>query len=638
MARTSWLLALAAALVAPAVSAQEIKKVEKLEPVVVSATKLEAPAAQLGAAVTVITDEDFKTFHYESVTDALRTVPGVEIQRFGGPGKLSTVRIRGANAQQVQILIDGARVKNPTGGTFDFSDLSPDLIERIEVIRGPQSTLYGADAIGGVINIITRKGRGPFGATASQEAGTHDTLRSRAEVSGAYRMLDYAFSASHFETTGQFKNDNADVDAFSTRLGLSLPWDSSLAFMGRWNDSYTRLPIRSPFAAPQPIGPLLDENSRQHSQTLTTTLKAHTRPVTWWESDLRLSRFRNRTTFDDGPDTGVGCPNLVFGFPCEFPSITTVLRREAEWVNHFHVGRASTSSLGLEHIHDEGTAEVSTPFRARTNTGAFFFQQQFRVWDRLFMSGGVRIEDHSVFGTVTTERGSLAFVVKETGTRLRGGAGSGFRAPTFVDLFFPGFANPSLRPESSFSYDFGVDQRLWHERIRLGLTYYQNTFTDLITCCGSPTPAAPFGGPINIGRARAAGIEFTSEADLLDTLVASVNYTYNDSENLSTDRPLPRQARHLWSVGLTWEPVKRLSLFTQVHTSSRQFDTFGNVYNTGHTRVDLGGTYRLVDRYGFLQALDATARVQNLLNEEYAEVRGFPALGRTALVGLRAQF
>ncbi len=304
-------------------------------------------------------------------------------------------------------------------------------------------------------------------------------------------------------------------------------------------------------------------------------------------------------------------------------------------MNSFFLGKWSTSTVGLEYRREEG--ENKGVFHTATETSSAFFEQQVRFFERLFITGGFRVEDNSVFGTNTTGRGSVAFVIKETGTRLHGSAGMGFRAPTFNDLFFPDFGNPNLQPEKSLSYDAGVDQNLWKDRIRLGLTYFQINFSNLITCC-VPLPTAPFGGPINVGRARSAGIEFFSEVDLLPNLVASLNYTYTDSENLATDRPLPREPRHRWNIGLTWEPISRLSLFTQVHVVSEQFEPFGEVYNSGYTRVDVGGTWRILERMGWLQKLEMTARISNLLNEGYAEVRGFPAPGINALVGLRASF
>lgn len=611
--------------------AQEVKK---LDPVVVTATKLETPAAQLGSSVTVITDEELKTYHYRTIDDAVRAVPGLEVRRSGTLGKTTSLTIRGANANQVQVLVDGVRVKSPTTGQAELSDLSPELIERIEVIRGPQSTLYGADAIGGVVNIITKKGKGPFSATIHQEAGNYDTLNSRTWFSGSYQLLDYSFSASHLESNGQFQNDGSWQNALNLRVGLTLPRDSSVAFTLRYNRTDTDLPTKF-VTNPLSIDPVIDTNNRQESETVVMALQGRTRPLSWWETELRLGRYANTLAFVDRPDPGFDC----FFPPCEFPGRFMVERREVEWLNHVHLGRWSTSSVGLEYRDESGESQGGTAFHAESDTKSVFFQQQLRFFDRLFMSAGFRVEDNSVFGTNTTERGSLAYIVKSWGTKLRGGAGSGFRAPTFNDLFFPGFSDRTLKPEESFSYDFGVDQKLWENRIRLGLTYFQNEFTNLISFVFIAT--APFVKGVNIGRARSAGIEFTSEADLTDTLTASVNYTYTDSENLTTDRLLPREPRHRWNIGLAWQPLPRLSLFSQVHVVSEQFEPTGGregVYNSGHTRVDVGGSYRLVNRYAFLQGLDLTARIQNLLNEGYAEVRGFPALGINALVGLKASF
>jgi vitamin B12 transporter len=623
--RFVWLLVLA--LMAPLTAhAQEPKSVD---PVVVTATKVETPAEQLGASVTVVNGEDFQTYHYPTVEAALRSVPGVEVRRSGSYGKTTSVTIRGANANQVQVLVDGLRVKSPTLGQVDLSDISPDLIERIEVIRGAQSTIYGADAIGGVVNIITRKGTGgPIQASVQQEVGNYDTLVSRATVYGAWKILNYALSASHFESNGQFQNDETDTNAISARVGATLPWDSTLDFVFRYNKNDIGVPVKGVFPGPQPINPIINRNARSQSETTIFSLEGKTRPVEWWETRGRLARYENSAGFQDPVDPGVAFDLPTF-------SQVNVERREAEWVNSFFIGKWSTSSVGLEHRREIG--ENKNTFRTASETQSVFFEQQLRFFERLFLTGGFRVEDNSVWGTTTTERGSLAFLIKETGTRLRGSAGTGFRAPTFNDLFFPGFGNPSLQPEESLSYDFGVDQKLWNNRIRLGLTYFQNEFKNLITCC-IPIPTAPFGGPFNVGRARSAGIEFTSEMDVLPNLVASLNYTYTDSENLATDRLLPREPRHRWNIGLTWEPIKKLSLFTQVHVVSEQFEAFGEVYNSGHTLVDIGGTWRILERMGWLQKLELTARIQNLLNEGYAEVGGVPARGLNPQVGQRASF
>jgi vitamin B12 transporter len=638
-------LAMAVALVAltllaaPAAAQMNMSASKVVDPVVVTATKLETPAQQLGATVSVVDGEDFQTYHYPTVDEALRQVPGVDIRRSGSFGKTTSIGIRGLNPNQMQVLVDGVRVKSPTLGSAELSDLSPDLIERIEIIRGPQSTLYGADAIAGVVNIITKKGKGPFSARVEQEVGNYDTLATRVSVSGATRGFDYAVGVSHLESNGQFQNDSMDQNAVSLRLGLSLPGDSGVSFTLRWNETNTGLPVKfvpSFTIAPLPITPIIDHNNENLSETLVLGLELRTHPVTWWESVARAGRYHNRNVFIDLPDPGFGCPFLPLS-PCEFPQRLSVERYEAELLNHFHIQKWSTSTFGGEYRHEEANSQGASPFAASSNTYAGFFQQTFRFFDRLFMSAGVRVEDNSVFGRSVTERGSLSYLIKEWGTRIRGGAGSGFRAPTFNDLFFPGFSDATLKPERSFGYDFGVDQKLWGDRIRLGLTYFQTDVTNLISFVFTNTP--PFVKGVNVGHARSAGIEFTSDVDLTDTLTVSMNYTYTDTEDLAADRPLSRVPRHRWNGTITWQALPRLTLFTQVNAITRQFEpSGGGLYNSGHTRIDVGGTYRILNRYAFLQALDLTARVQNLLNEGYAEVRGFPALGVQGLVGLRASF
>jgi len=632
MVRTS----MAIMMVLAALGVARAQDVKSLEPVVVSATKIDTPADEVGTSVTVVAGEEIETRHYPTVEDALRHVPGIDIRRSGSYGKTSTISIRGANPNQVQVLIDGVRVKSPTLGQVDFADISPDLIERIEVIRGAQSTLYGADAIGGVVHIITKKGQGPFGGWLQQEVGNYHTARTSTGFSGAYKLFDYAFSFSHLESNGHVINDATNQNSINLRLGLTLPAQTSLAFIMRWNETHTGLPGEFE-AVPAPVRPtVFDPNTRQETETLTLTLQGHTRPLTWWETDVRLSRYASTQDFIDPPDP-FGCLPVTFGPPCDFPGKFDVERREVEWLNHFHVGSWSTSTIGVEYREEMAEVTGTNEFSPRSDTSSIFFQQQLRFFDRLFMAGGIRVEDNSVFGTSVTERGSLSYLIKAWGTRLRGSAGTGFRAPTFNELFFPGFSNPDLKPEESIGYDFGIDQKLWDNRIRLGLTFFDTRYKNLIACCVF-LPGPPFVTTGNIGRARSTGIEFISEVDLLDSLTAAVNYTYTDTENIVTRKPLPREPRHRWNMRLTWQPIQRLWLFGEVLTRSKQYEAVGDTYNRGHTRVDVGGTFRLVNRYALLQALDLTARVQNLLDEGYSEVRGFPALGINALVGLRASF
>jgi vitamin B12 transporter len=612
-----------------AVASAEAQEAKSVDPVVVTATTVATPAQQLGVALSVIPGDDFKAYHYSAVDDAFRNIPGVTVTQQGSYGKLSTLSIRGANANQVLILVDGVRVSSPTLGQTDLSDISPEQIERIEVIRGPQSTLYGADAIGGVVNIITRKGSGgPFGGSVESSVGNYDTLQNKLSFGGTYKMFDYALSGFHLESNGQFKNDNSNVNAGNVRFGVALPFDSSLSVIYRYNKSDIGVPIKGVFPPPQPIVPIINPNAKQQSETTVLSVEGKTRPVEWWESRASFGRYTNNQGFQDPPDPG-------FDFDVLVKSQVDVERLESEWLNSFFLGKWSTSTVGVGYRNEEGSNQGV--FRASRHVPWVLFEEQLRFLDRLFITGGFRIEDDSVFGQATTAQGSVLFVIKETGTRLRGSAGTGFRAPTFNDLFFPQFGNPALQPERSQSWDVGVDQNLWRNRVRLRATYFNTDFTNDIICC-TPLPTAPFGGPFNAGRARSRGVEAGGEVDILPSLVASFAYTYTDTDDFSTGRPLPRVPRNSGSAGLTWQPLSGLSTFVQVYAVERQFESFGDLYNRGHTRVDIGGTWRILGRTGLLEKVELTARVQNLLNEKYAEVRGFPALGINALVGLRASF
>jgi len=315
-------------------SAQELRQVD---PVVVTATKIAEPRSQVGATVTVISEEELKTYNYLTVDDALRQVPGLEVQRQGSAGKLSQVRIRGTSTQQVQVLIDGVRVKSPTAGTFDFSDLGLDQIQRIEVVRGPQSTLHGADAIGGVIQIITKQGQGPFSAYASSEVGNHDTLRERVGFSGSYKLLDYSFGASWFESNGQFPNDGTERRAIASRVGLTLPADGHIGLAFRYNRTKNDLPFDGN-STPVPFSPfyVLDRDARQQSETTTLSLQWDQKPVEWFEVHGRVSGLWNRLGFQD-PFT-LNDTRIPFNFDfADSRSQIDTNRREVELLGAFHI-------------------------------------------------------------------------------------------------------------------------------------------------------------------------------------------------------------------------------------------------------------------------------------------------------------
>ncbi len=239
-----------------------------------------------------------------------------------------------------------------------------------------------------------------------------------------------------------------------------------------------------------------------------------------------------------------------------------------------------------------------------------------------------------MYGTSLTGRASAALVVNETGSKLRFAWGQGFRAPTINDLFFPGFGNPDLKPERSTSWEVGADQRLWQDRIRVGATYFHQNFTDLIQFVFDPTTFLFL--PQNVGRARIQGVEAYASFDPVHWIGFYVNYTYLDAKDLDTGQELARVPKNAVNTGVTVTPWSRLTLFMQANVVSSQLESLFAGRNPGHYRIDAGGTFLLLGQHGRLNRLELTARIQNLTNQKYDEVLGFPAPGINALVGLRA--
>jgi vitamin B12 transporter len=597
--------------------------VQRAERIVVTATQHELPLEEIGASVTIVDEERFRTQQYRMVEEALRAIPGVDVQRSGSPGKLTTVRIRGAGPGQIQVLVDGVRVKSLTTGDFDFGDLSLDDVARIEVVRGPQSTLYGADAIGGVINVITKRGQGPPTAFIDLEAGNYDTFRERVSASGEWGPWNFSLGFMREDFGGQFSNDEHRLTSVNGRLGYALPNRGELAVVTRYADGHRGIPFTTVF-------PNFDTNREEDDELLLASLEWRQPWTAWYEHLIRLSAMRDRLSFVD--------PDNAF----EPRSEIETERQGVDWLHYFYVGSIDTVTLGLEYRHEKGT-NVGT-FSRSTDTWAGFLQNELRLFDRFFLTGGIRYDHHSVFGDETTGRVALSYLVKASDTRLKASWAQGFRAPTYNDLFFPAtfppcpaFGNPNLKPETSESWDAGVEQHLWQRRVRLGGTYFRNDFKDLIQAALVDPVNFCFQAQ-NVGRARSQGVELEAAVVPIDPLLLAVVYTYTDTEDLATGLPLRRFPRHRWAFTATWEPWPGVTLGGELVIRSSQFEGPGVSRTEGSTVLNVAGAWRLPWRWGPLKDLTLHVKVTNLLDEDYEEVSGFPALGPHVVAGVRGTF
>ena len=596
----------------------------KLDPVVVTATMVATPLEQLGATVTVVTGDEITQYNYDRLEDVFRQVPGVQVQTTGSPGKATSLSIRGGGSQRSIILIDGLRTASPTLGSTDIAEFTIDSIDRIEIVRGPQSTLYGADAITGVVNIITKKGQGAPSASVWVEGGNYNTFREQVNVQGAFGGFNFNVTGSQFNTGGNLPHDDSGQSAVSGRIGYDFPWKGELSLTGRYSYLNLELPIFS--TAPT----VFDPNATNQLETGLYSVK-YTQPISdWWNVTASFGQYFNNSNFRDTPPPG------------DFTTISKIntSRIQGDVLSTFTIPKWNTLSLGWEYRSESGTNDTTgsfpTTFTDTLNTLAFFGQDELSLFDRLFLGGGLRWEDNNQFGTSLTGRASAALVIKETGSKLRFAWGQGFRAPTINDLFFPGFANPNLKPERSTSWEIGADQRLWRDRIRFGATYFNQNFSDLIQFVFDPTTFLFI--PENVGRAQIQGVEAYASFDPFDWIGFYVNYTYLDAKDLDTNQELRRVPRNSVNTGVTVTPFSRLTLFMQANVVSSQLESDFAGRNPGYFRIDTGGTFVLLGQTGRLNRLELTLRIQNLTNQSYTEVLGFPAPGINALAGLRAYF
>ena len=434
-------------------------------------------------------------------------------------------------------------------------------------------------------------------------------------------------------------------------MGVTLPADGHIGLAFRYNRTKNDLPFDGN-STPVPFSPffVLDRDSRQQSETTTLSLQWDQKPVEWFEVHGRVSGFWNQLGFQD-PFT-LSDARIPFNSDSndESSQIDTN-RQDIELLGAFHLGKWNTFTVGVEQIYEYGRNRssggflgrgVASVFSKQIDNFAYFFQDEIKLFDRVILSAGRRHDDNSAFGGATTNRAGLVVRVPETDTRVRGSWGEGFRAPTINDLFFPGFSNPNLKPERSESWEAGVDQSFFKKRVRLGATYFENKFDDLIQFVS-------VGGlfrPVNVAKAWTQGEEVTIEIEPIDRLLFTANYTHVETKDFSTRGELRRVPHHVGNIGVTWTPIPALTVYTQINVVSSQGDLAFDpvlfvstpVRNPGYYRIDLGGVYNIVPKRGNFPALDFTARINNVTDQRYMEAFGFPNLGLNALVGLQARY
>ncbi len=604
------------------------------EHVVVTATRIATPADHVASSITLIDAVDIDAHQQRSLPDVLRDVPGINLVQTGGEGGQTSIFMRGANSNHTKVLVDGIDVSDPSSpsGAYDFGKFNSVDIARVEVLRGPQSGLYGSDAIGGVINILTKSGDGPLSLSAAAEGGSFDTFNQSATVSGSQDDFHYRASLAHLHAgatpvtpldllpVGQKRNDDYfDNVTASTKLGYDLTQNFDLGFAGHYSNSLSRItgdafdPIT--FASfPSPLQTRIDTSSYDARGTAHLVLG----PV---DQTIGLG-YSSTVTSDMDPNNG------------SIPSSGD--RIKLDWQGHVSIADGEVIVLGAETARDA----IHLPISAGITTNAGFAELQSALPGLIsgvdfHNSVSVRYDDNSRFGDRATWHVAPVLAVAATGTRLHASYGSGFKAPSLDQLFesFPAFfffANPNLKPETSTGYDVGLDQTLFG--VSGGVTWFHNDIRNLIE-----TDPVTFSTDVNIGRARTQGLETYLAWQPLDTLKLRADYTTTEAVDAGLHQELVRRPKNKVSGDIDWQAMEALNLDASLLyvgswiDGSRDFSV-SRLNAHPYFTADIAASYALTDK------LALTGRVNNLFDRRYENPVGFLQPGRAFYAGIKASF
>jgi vitamin B12 transporter len=614
---------------AAALADDESPPSEALERVIVSATRLPTPAYEVASSVTLITAADIEAEQARTLPDILQQVPGLNIVQTGGIGGQASIFMRGTNSNHVKIYVDGVDVSDPStpADSFNLAHLQLADIDRIEVLRGPQSGLYGSDAIGGAISIVTKPGAGPAQLAGSLEGGSFGTFNQMASLSGSTQSFNYAINADHVRSTdspvtpldllapGERRNpDSYDNKSFSTKLGAQLTSDLDVTAVARYIDTTLLFTGDDfdlfPSVFPEPT------RSREDAQQLYTRASAH------------LALFEGR--FDQTLGVGYTLDRTSDSGPEVTPSVNRGDRMKVDWQGNIKLAPAEVLTVGAEHERD---AIQASPISASTTINSGFAQLQSGAGDRFFNTVSLRYDNNDRFGNKTTYRLAPEFIVTETSTTFKGSIGSGFKAPTLNQLFvsFPAFgfiANPNLKPESSVGYDVGFEQALFSKKLHFGVTYFHNHIRDLVN------DNATFTTDINVDRATTYGTESFIAYTPSARLALRADYTHTIARNDVTAEELLRRPKEKASVNGTWQATDALTLSTTVVYVGPWADgsrgAFTPLTAGGYATTNIAASYALSPKLSFF------ARINNLFDRRYQDPVGFDRPGFGVFAGVKA--
>ena len=590
------------------------------EKVIVTAEREIENIRSIGSSVSLITSEEITASGARWLTDVLQFAPGVNVVRSGPAGSLAQVFMRGSNTSHTLFLIDGIKVNSPTTGAYDISgiQLSADQIDRIEIVRGPQSNLYGSQAIGGVINVITRRGSGSGAWGVEADGGSYSTSRFSTWGSGQTSSVRLVGGISYFDSGGfssaNEANGHSEPDSYK-----------NLSYNGRVDYGLDRGMVASAFIRGFDTDVDFDGfDFVEGPVDNLVNLQASTETVAGGTVGYRGAGIHSTV------EISTSVAGLTTDTPEDFFTgfeLNSSIR-EVDWQNGIDLPGEQTLVTGLEYRREQATSLSRSGFgedlfSEKVDFIGVYVQDRIRLADRAWVTGGVRFEDHSTFGSKWTGRATATIDVNEL-VRFHGSMGSGFRAPTLNDLYFPGFSNPNLEPEESVGFDLGIDTFVPSSQVRLDVTFFYNDISKLIEF------DFVSGRPENLGDVTTVGAEVGGEYTPNETLTLSGNYTLTDATSDSVDGQLIRRPRHQGGIRVTVRPDGSLHFWSEVRLKGKSFDSGvkGREHLDGYAIVNLAVNYQL------LNALSIRTRIDNLLDTDYEEVLGFGTVGLSGYFGV----
>ena len=616
-----------------------------LDEVVVVANRAAAPLSTIGNSVTVLDAQDIAESQATIASDLLAQTPGITVARTGGVGEPTSVFIRGAEGDQTVVVIDGVKMTDPSlpEGGFDFEDLLIGDISRIEILRGAQSTLYGSDAIGGVINIVTADPTQKSEGSVSLEGGSHGTGDGTANIGGTSDSLMWRAAGSYYGTSGipcfdQYLGGRRDcasqIGTAAGQMRYDLTPDVQLDLRGYLVSARTDFD-----GYDTPTGALGDDS--EYGKTQQGIGYAG---LTWWSPDRSLT---NRLSVQyTGSETRNYDPNapMNYGDPTTETFYGFGRNIREEYQGTWKLDDTAQVVFGAQNEHS--TINTVSPFSPFLGTGVIidsgYVQGQYEILKGLTLTAGGRYDHHDVYGGHATGQFAAAWVLPDRNTVLRASFGQGFKAPALYQLY-SNYGNRALQPENANSWDAGVEHHALQNRLAASVTYFQRTSHDLIDFfdCTTPSPLCatePFGYYANIARSFAHGVELDSSLKATERLTITANYTWTDTEDVSPGsatygNELPRRPADSGNAALSYVWPFRLSTDLALRYSGPSFDDAAN-------QIRLGG-YVLLDFRTSLPIndhLQIYARVENLTDRHYEVAYQYGTLGRSAYIGARANF